>query len=847
MKLSSRHITRCLGGLLMIFNYLDVCADNEIVINEIMPNNVDVIYDEDYRFPASWVELQNLSDRDVDIKDWYFSTSNKNLTMWRVPVKCVIPPNGFKVIFFDKEENVADDHLHADFELEHKSGQLFLVDKDGKTVVDQTENYREAPVNLSFGRCLSDIESWSWFRHATPNAANEDYCSEKRFAPEVIFDKKAGIYKNSVVLKLSAPKPYNESIYYTLDGSEPSECSDLYVEPLKIGKTTVVKAKVISDDILSKPSQVNTYIISSREISLPIISLSTDPIYLWDDTLGIYVEGKTGKYYDVIDREANYMTNRRRPFSMEYFVDGKSVVNQLCEARISGGYTRIFEVKSLKIYAKNRYGDNHFNYRFFSEKSSMEKKGYKSLLLRNGGNDYDLTILKDAYCQYWSAGKVDVDYQACQSAIVFINGEYWGIENIRETDNEDYFEENYGVKDIDLYENYILKAGTEDAYKELCRIVDEKPISHKKLSSAIDVNEFLNYMSLEAFAGNYDWPSNNHVFWRDRNKGKWRWLVKDMDGGFTYWPPTVDDDIRWVNFNPFHFLTRTEPYYSFNNAKWATQLLERILSDPIIERQFIERLAVQLGDIFHKDAVYHVIDSLSSIIEDEIPYHKERWNQSQSIWNSCMNQMPEWVEHRNDILYGMMSEFYSLGSEIPLEVVSSISSEKHVGHLSLCDQKLYRDQFDGKWFQNDSFIVKAQPKVDGVSFQKWIVRTRSAHHDESEVEVYANPLTIHTEDNLSYEVIALYDNMQYVPNTREYVSLYPNPVKDDLTIKRVNSLDSSQVYIYDFTGNLIKMDRCKELSMETKIDMKSLRSGIYIVKVVNDVTKEMTMFRVIKE
>ena len=109
---------------------------------------------------------------------------------------------------------------------------------------------------------------------------------------------------------------------------------------------------------------------------------------------------------------------------MEYFVEGERVVNQLCEARIAGGWPRVEKIKGLKIYAKKRYGNKYFSYKFFPEKESKEEEGYRCIYLRNGGNDAQMTIVKDAFLQKLSGGKVDVDYQTCQPVIVYLNGQY---------------------------------------------------------------------------------------------------------------------------------------------------------------------------------------------------------------------------------------------------------------------------------------------------------------------------------------------------------------------------------------------------------------------------------------
>lgn len=806
----------------------------QVIINELVPNNVNTVYDEDYRFPEGWVELYNTTDQDIDIMGWYLTKKKSEPTMWRIPDHCVIPSHGYVVIYLDETEEELEQSgfFHADFSLENISGMLYLVRDDG-SIEDFIERYENAPINHSYGRCVSDPTLWVWFEQSTPMKPNGSDCEVREVAPDVSFDVQGGLFYQPIKLTLQAPYPFENNIRYTLDGTEPTIKSALYIHPIDIDSSTVVKAKVIKGiSVLTKPANVNTYILMDRKIDIPVMALTFEPDYLWDDTLGIYVVGKTGVYDDAIGGPCNYRTNRRRPLNLEYYVDNKQVLNQLCEARIAGGFTRGEPIKSLKIYAKRRYGEKYFPYKFFAEKDSKEKEGYRSIFLRNGGNDAQLTILKDAFLQKFAGGKVNLDYQACQSVVVFMNGQYWGIENIREMDNDDYILSNYGIEAVDVFKNYELKDGTYDAYNELCEFLSQPNFSHEKLCSLVDVDEFLNYMSLQAFVGNYDWPNNNHVFWRDRNNGKWRWIVKDLDGGFGYWPSSTNADIRGVNLNPFNFLSRTDPYFSFGNNEWATRLLEQILSDPIVQRQYIERIAIQLGDIFHKSELYHVIDSMTSIIANEIPYHKDRWGQPQTVWDACIQQMPEWIEYRHDILYGMLSQYYSLGKEIPLTISSLLDGDVKYGNLFLGGEKLYRDRFDGKWFQNDSILVEATPYVFDKVFLKWVVLSTDEMGDTLRREFFDHKLAVKINEETSFSLSAVYTTDQVgvfsAEDVKPSLTYYPNPVEDELHVQ-VRSSNVSSVEILDVAGRSIRKMNVGGNSFV--INMSSLQSGVYLLVV----------------
>ena len=183
--------------------------------------------------------------------------------------------------------------------------------------------------------------------------------------------------------------------------------------------------------------------------------------------------------------------------------------------RISGGGSRYeHEQKSFIIYANKRFGTKRYYYPFFNGKSSVEKgNGYKSLVVRNAGNDCSRAFLRDAFIQNLYGGKTNVDYLAYQPVIVYINGEYWGIQNIRERSEDDYYLANYNLEQdaIDMYDNNQLQNGTETAFNALKNLVSGS-FTYEELNEHIDVDNYLRYNVLYLFVWNPDWPGNNNVF-----------------------------------------------------------------------------------------------------------------------------------------------------------------------------------------------------------------------------------------------------------------------------------------------------------------------------------------------
>lgn len=346
----------------------------QIRINEIMQSNIDVLVDDLQDFPDSWIEFYNESDEPINMQGWYISTSSNFINGWQLKTSAIVAPKNFLVVYCDK----VDLGLHTDFRIDSgKGSSLYIFNEDG-LLVDKLLNIPKQPApNISCGRLKDNVSDWNYFVKPTPNASNTEKQSDIILG-NVLFSLSGGVFSSPVSLTLSLPPNHPPDvnishIYYTLDGSEPTELSLVYDRPIEITSTTIVRAKIIHPDYLSRYSYSQTYILESREFSLPIISLITHNDYMYDDEFGIYVRGN-GKYGIkgmCTEGLVNWANDWRRPVNIEYFSDSKSksIINQLGEMRIAGGCSRANPQKSLFLYANKRFGDNkRFQNTFFQIK-----------------------------------------------------------------------------------------------------------------------------------------------------------------------------------------------------------------------------------------------------------------------------------------------------------------------------------------------------------------------------------------------------------------------------------------------------------------------------------------------
>ena len=694
----------------------------QVIINELMQSNIDCVMDDINEFPDSWVELYNSGTTAVNLNTLSISDKNDPTKAWTLPDK-TLQPGSYILVYCDKEEQ----GLHTPFRLESGKGCAVYLFYNGE-VIDKVEGLKKQPApNIAYGRKTDGSDSWGYMTTPTPAAANcGSTCKDILGAP--IFSEKGKVMKDGKPFNLQLSLPdgaEGAEIRYTTDGTEPTRTSYLYQQPISISKTTVVKAKLFLDGMLSPRATAQSYIFFPRDITLPVISISTNRKYLYDNKIGIYVDGnyQSGK--------KNYEFDWRRPINIEFFFEPEqdSQINQLCEARIMGGATRGSARKSLAVYANKRFGEKRLNYEFFPE----DRPGitnFKSIALRNSGNDFDYLYQRDAIIQLNTARHCDIDFQAYRPAIVYFNGEYMGMLNIRERSNEDNIYTNYdGLEDLDMFENWWeLKEGTWDNYNAFKNFYAEHGHTLAEYDKWMDTMEFLNLMLVNLYYNNRDFPGNNIVMWRPRSEdGRWRWIMKDTDFGLGLYGVSASyNSIKWVN-DPNY-----DPDTNWANQYDHTRLFRRLMEDADFKREFIDRAAIYMGDWLNERGTRAVWDPLYDAIKYEYPYHRELINKWWPKYDDELNSARNWLSQRTGYFYKYIADYYGLGSPLPLTINKTTGeSERAEMEITFNGVKLSEALFDGKFFKDRRVNLSGKSLREGYTITGWKVTTKDNNSKET--------------------------------------------------------------------------------------------------------------------
>ncbi|MCI0512889.1 CotH kinase family protein [candidate division KSB1 bacterium] len=522
--------------------------------------------------------------------------------------------------------------LHANFKLSASGETLWLSNPAGQTV--DLVKFGALPVDISFGRQPDGSGDWYYFAEVTPGSGNTR-AGFQAIASEPRFNQRGGFYDAPLNVILTTDDPTAE-IRFTLNSAAPTDTTPLYTAPIWIDSTTVVRAQCFRPGGLPSRIVTRTYFLQPR-FELPVISLVSDPCNLFDHETGIYALGDHASA-DYPYFGANFWEDWERPVHVEFFEpNGQPGFALDAGVQIFGSWSRLYPQKSLALFARGQYGFSQIDYQVFPDKPIQE---FQALVLRNSGQDWGRTLFRDALMQYL-VRDTDLDIQAYRPAMVFINGQIWGIHNLREKMNEHYLASNRGVdpENIDLIERdqYVLHGDAQhyQALLELVRTQDmQLPANYENVQSRMEVENFIDYIAAELFFANSDWPWNNVKCWRPRTTGgKWKWLIFDLDYGFHGGHLGPDANV----FDEMH---------AQDNG--VTQLFFGLLKNETFRRAFINRACDHLNVTFDTSRVLRLIRDFQAGIEATMPAHIARWHHSfEGPWwlGKSIDSMPEWYQH----------------------------------------------------------------------------------------------------------------------------------------------------------------------------------------------------------
>ena len=683
-----------------------------VVLNEMMPCNASTVMNE-YQNYTGWVEVYNDSNTPVNVRGYifenqYIKSGIINTRRWTVTANITIPAYEYELFFFDEEPG----DKHADYKIETvpetEQNSLILLDNARRKVSEL--NYKKMFPHVSWGRCGDGDEGY--MLKPTPKAVNTTCLSkESKRVQKPAFGTPPGFCTASVSVSLQSEP--GAVIYYTTNGAEPTEQSTRYSNPVAVSRTTVIRARAYMANTIMSEIATGTFIFNRDSknadqhsqcggFTVPVISISTTPDNFFGNQFGIYVKGTNGKPGGCDAIVANYYQDWKRPVNFEYFVNNEQVISQELDAAIMGGCSRDAAQKSLKLTASKKSGNNKIPYDFFPVKQGNE---YKSLQLRNGGNDNPNTLIRDGFMQTLIQGSMNIDYQAYQPVAFYINGEYYGLMSMMERTNKDFVYSNYGLseEDIDLLKISggwpYPRTGDADAYYYLLEQAEtgtSSPGYYEKMNQLMDMDEYIDYQIFEQYIGNTDWPGNNMKVWREKTNGRFRWIVYDTDFGFgIYGEPQYRP-----NFNMLDFCLRQGSYIDWGNTEKSVELFKNLMKNETFRQKFLNKFILHLGTTFTPARVERIRDSVYTEAAAEICAHRKKFPGWWDEWPIPLSS--DFGNQRAGYVYNHLRTYYRLGGPVDL----SISANIPYADFIVNGDRLNASQYTGRYFRNKTLEVQ---------------------------------------------------------------------------------------------------------------------------------------------
>lgn len=671
---------------LFILGLFQLSSAQDLVINEVCSDNDSILTDAEGAY-HDWIEIYNNSDVAIDLSSYSLSDDRTVLAKWTFPA-LTLSPRDYQIVFATGTD-ANSSQLNANFKIKQSGESLFLSNTSGIIIDSIPATY--IPSDYSLSRISDGNNLLTITDTPTPNASNQQ-------SPIVYCSHTSGYYNDTINVELISSRS-DKQIRYTTNGSRPNENSPIYTSEILFTKTLdrspifsfipttpldvekqfeVYKWKKPSSVDLShvlrfalfdektRISSVETRFYfnhSSDQYTLPVVCIAADSMDLFDHELGIYIPGKRfeeqGFNWWPIGNYHNKGKDWERPIHMTLFdTDGNIGFETNAGIRMHGYGSVTFPQKSFKVYFRNEYGQNKIEYPIFSDTSSMY---YKRLIFRNAGNDFDRSRFKDAMLQE-ILKPLNLELQDHQPSIVYINGEYWGIHNIRERYDQFYFESKFQVNrdSINVLSHCgAIEIGDNTDYMNLLDYVYSNDLSNHQhynhVLNQIDIDNFIDFQIAEIFFANYDWPCNNYRIWKStKPDSKWRFLIYDLDYSFSH------DLLSTYNVNSLiHATTDSEdwPFCSCSNI-----LFRKLLQNDDFQNLFLDRFALYLDTHLSSNRLTNMIHKYQSIYSKEIDTHIARWGypKHRSAWEDEIEILLQFANERPCFMSEYIMSFFNL-------------------------------------------------------------------------------------------------------------------------------------------------------------------------------------------
>ncbi|MEZ4789595.1 MAG: CotH kinase family protein [Flavobacteriales bacterium] len=705
--------------------------------------------------------------------------------------------------------------LHADFKLGRNGEAVYLLDAMGQRL-DSLYVFQPGP-DQSNGRSQDGGNDDRLFTTPTPGSSNNAVPSYTGSAFAPIIGSTPTMSATPVTVTVYDLNPSPSEVRYTLNGSEPTATSTLYTGPLSVSSNGVLKVRAFVPELAPSTVAAASYLIGPQH-STAVISVVTPQ------------SGLTG----VDGIFTNWQGDDEVRAHVDFFrQNGELLVSQYAAMQVDGGLggSRGFPQHSFRLeFDNDALGDGRVDAVLIPDRPLRTR--YSRIYLRNGSNQYQILPHKDAAQVKMMAAETNSYYAAWTPATVYINGQYFGLYELREKFDDEYFRTLDGADpgSVDLlsvsaWNGYVLRPteGEVDPFWQdvaAYRLLDPAQADFWDLADArFDLTWYTDYIIGQQWMGTRDWPLNNIKLHRSDVTGyKWRFANVDLEVAMA---PNGQSDhtfnaLTWTNNQPEDI-----PY---------TYLWQRAILNSRFHDHFINRFADVMNSAYLDERIQGIAQDTYDLTRPEMGRQFQRWGgadttaalvQYEANHEAFLNDLSQ----RTPVMREHIRSFFDLPREV--DVTLNVVPEG-AGSIRISTLHPSSYPWEGVYFDGVPIRIEAVAEPGHV-FSHWTAGT-----------VIPDLLAAVFLDTLTTDAALFEANFQpdFPTQLNDFstplLPVAPNPATDQLTVD-TRAFDDNTTLRYTITdprGRLVEQGRLHGRE-RASIPLTDISTGAYLLRVID--------------
>ena len=694
--------------LSLTFVLFIVPASSQVVINEYSCANVSQTPDNFGQY-NDWVELYNAGASAVNIGGYYMSDNVNNPTKWAFPAGTNIPAGGFIRVICSGLDVVSGIWYHTSYKMTQcKPEEVCFADASGAILDSMT--LRRNQTNHSWGRTTDGGATWSVFMTPTLGASNGTSTAYSPYATTPVFSVTPGFYPGSQNLTITTPDP-NITIHYTTNGNEPTTADPVYSAAISVSSTQVVRARAFSSTATVPASFIesNTYFIGVTH-TVATISVYGDQLMTlmngsWNatPTTGLEYFDKTG----VFRTEVTGTTNKH------------------------GNDSWAYDQRGIDFVSEDPMGYNDaLDWPLFHRKT---RPSFQKIILKPAANDnYPFengAHIRDAYCHDISQdAHLNLDERSYEPCVMYVNGAYWGVYEIREKVDDHDFTDYYYNQDASHLQFLKTWGGTWSEYggpqaqtdwNAFVSFVTSNNMATASnwayVDSVYNWKSLCDYIILNSVCVTSDWLNWNTAWWRGMDtlgdKKKWRYALWDNDATFGHYINYTGIPDTGPNADPCNPEGLPDP-----GGQGHIPIVNALMNNPTFKQYYINRFVDLMNTSFSCDSLLQDLDTCIAHIAPEMPAQVAKWGGTMPGWQANVTTLRNYISTRCVALTQGMIDCYNLNG--PYNIVVDVQPAG-AGTVTLNSLDLDQFPWSGSYFGGIPIILTTTPTSTQYTFDHW--------------------------------------------------------------------------------------------------------------------------------